>query len=79
MHMHMLAHPSLPPSCRYRVQLREKGVDYKNALGAFVDPHTLELTDKKGKKSTITARRVVVAVGGRPKALDIPGASRQRR
>jgi thioredoxin reductase (NADPH) len=57
----------------YRVALREKSVDYKNALGAFVDPHTLELTDKKGKKSTITARRFVVAVGGRPKPLDIPG------
>jgi thioredoxin reductase (NADPH) len=57
----------------YRVQLREKGVKYENALGAFVDPHTLELTDKRGKTSRITTRRVVIAVGGRPKALDIPG------
>lgn len=57
----------------YRVALRDKGVEYKNALGAFKDPHTIELTDKKGKTSTVTARRVVVAVGGRPKPLDIPG------
>ena len=33
----------------YRVSLREKNVEYKNALGAFVDAHTLSLTDKKGK------------------------------
>jgi thioredoxin reductase (NADPH) len=57
----------------YRVALREKGVEYKNALGAFKDAHTLELTDKKGKKSEITARRVLIAVGGRPRPLDIPG------
>jgi thioredoxin reductase (NADPH) len=57
----------------YRVQLREKAVEYKNALGSFIDPHTVELTDKKGKKSSITGRRILVAVGGRPKTLDIPG------
>jgi len=57
----------------YTAALRSNGVEYKNALGTFVDPHTLELTDKKGKKSTITSRRIVVAVGGRPKPLDIPG------
>jgi len=57
----------------YRVSLKEKNVNYKNMLGSFLDPHTLELTDKKGKKSTITSRRFIVAVGGRPKPLDIPG------
>ena len=62
--------PPPPPPCLF---CSEKGVDYKNALGTFVSPHTLELTDKKGKKSTITARRIVVAVGGRPKPLDVPG------
>ena len=57
----------------YRVALREAGIDYKNALGTFVDAHTVECTDKKGKKVKVTARRVVVAVGGRPKALECPG------
>lgn len=59
----------------YRVALREKGVKYENALASFVDgsPHTLELKDKKGKVTRVTARRVVVAVGGRPKGLEIPG------
>ena len=46
---------------------------YKNALGSFKDPHTIECLDKKGKRSEIRARRVVVAVGGRPRPLDIPG------
>jgi len=57
----------------YRVSLKDKGVEYKNALGAFTGPNSLELTDKKGKKTTVTARRFIVAVGGRPKPLDIPG------
>jgi thioredoxin reductase (NADPH) len=57
----------------YRVSLRDKGVEYKNALGSFVDAHTLLCTDKKGKETRITARRFVIAVGGRPRPLDIPG------
>ena len=58
----------------YRVQLREEGVTYINKLGRFIDAHTIETTDKKGKKDTITAARIVVAVGGRPTPLECPGA-----
>jgi thioredoxin reductase (NADPH) len=57
----------------YRVALREKGVEYRNALGAFTGPHALALTDKKGKVTSVTARRFIVAVGGRPRPLDCPG------
>jgi thioredoxin reductase (NADPH) len=57
----------------YRVALRDAKVEYKNALGTFKDPHTLVLTDKKGKTSEVRARRIIVAVGGRPNTLDIPG------
>ncbi|KAJ1448716.1 thioredoxin reductase [Pelagophyceae sp. CCMP2097] len=58
---------------KYRVALRDASVTYVNALGTFVGDHTLELTDKKGKTSQITAARFVVAVGGRPTALDCEG------
>jgi len=58
----------------YRVQLREKGVEYLNKLGKFVGPNTVELTDKKGNVTTKTAARFVIAVGGRPTPLDCPGA-----
>lgn len=58
---------------KYRVNLRENEVTYFNKLGRFVDAHTLELTDKKGKKSNITASRFLVAVGGRPTPLDCEG------
>jgi hypothetical protein len=57
----------------YRTALRDKGAEYRNALGSFLDAHTIECVDKKGKRSTFRARRTVVAVGGRPKALEIPG------
>jgi len=58
---------------KYRVNLRENGVTYLNKLGKFKDAHTLELTDKKGNVSVITAARVVVATGGRPTNLECEG------
>ena len=58
----------------YVVQLREKGIKYLNAYAKFVDPHTIECTDKKGKTTTISARRVLIATGGRPTIPDVPGA-----
>merc|ERR1712232_323392 len=58
---------------KYRVNLREKNVTYMGKLGKFKDAHTLELTDKKGRISQITAARFIVAVGGRPTPLDCEG------
>jgi len=58
----------------YKVALREKKVKYLNELAKFVGPNKLELTDKKGKTREVTANKFVVAVGGRPKYPDIPGA-----
>jgi len=58
---------------KYRVALREAEVSYLNKLGKFKDKHTLEVTDKKGNTTEITASRFLVAVGGRPSALDCEG------
>lgn len=58
----------------YRVQLRDKKVDYINAFAKFTDPHTLHTVDRRGKERTLTADKFVVAVGGRPRYPDIPGA-----
>jgi thioredoxin reductase (NADPH) len=57
----------------YRTELRDKHVEYLNEYGVFVDPHTLECTNRKGEKHKLTARRFIIAVGGRPKYPDIPG------
>lgn len=58
---------------KYRVRLREKEVTYLNKLGTFVDPHTIEVVDKKGRKSTLTSSRFLIATGGRPTALECEG------
>jgi len=58
----------------YRVQLRDKKVDYVNAFAKFTDAHTLHTVDRRGKERTITADKFVIAVGGRPRYPDIPGA-----
>lgn len=57
----------------YRVQLRENGITYLNKLGRFTGPNTLECTDAKGKVENISGARFVIAVGGRPTPLEIPG------
>eukprot|EP00978_Attheya_sp_CCMP212_P027609 scaffold92903_cov58-Attheya_sp.AAC.3 len=58
---------------KYRVNLREKNVKYLNKLGRVVDAHTLEVTDKKGRTSQITASRILIATGGRPQPLECEG------
>jgi len=59
----------------YRVQLRDKKVEYINAYGEFVDSHKVLVTYKNKKTKEITAKNIVVAVGGRPKyPNDIKGA-----
>lgn len=58
----------------YRVALRSKKVEYLNSYGVFLDPHTIECTDRQKKKRVITAQTIVIATGGRPKYPSIPGA-----
>lgn len=49
-------------------------VDYHNAHAKFVGPHTVSLTFRDKCVQVITSQRFVIAVGGRPNVLDIPGA-----
>lgn len=58
----------------YRVQLREKKVDYHNAYAEFVDKNTVKATNKKGKVIEKTAKHFILAMGERPRYPDIPGA-----
>ena len=46
---------------------------YYNSYATFVDPHTLRLENAKGKIETVTADKIVIAVGGRPSYPGIPG------
>jgi thioredoxin/glutathione reductase (selenoprotein) len=58
----------------YVTSMRENNVKYINARAVFVDPHTVHCTDGKNKVSVLTARRFLLAMGGRPALPDIPGA-----
>ncbi len=56
----------------YTANLQKAGVDLFQARAQFVDPHTIELV---GQDKTITAERILIATGGRPKRPDeVPGA-----
>ena len=58
----------------YRNSLRAKNVKYYNKLAQIVNENTVELTDAKGNVETVTAEKILIAVGGRPTYPDIEGA-----
>lgn len=57
-----------------RVDLRDKKVEYINGLGYFKDAHTVAAVMKNKTEKVLTTKNVVIAVGGRPRYPDIPGA-----
>lgn len=50
-----------------------RNVEYINGLGIFKDPHTVHTVTPKGER-TLTAKYFLIAVGGRPRYPNIPGA-----
>ena len=59
---------------KYKVALRDVNVTYLNSYAKFTDDHTLIATNAKGKETTVTSERFIIATGGRPNYPDIPGA-----
>lgn len=57
----------------YKGLLEKAGVNLFMAEATFKDSQTLILTDQSGNTEEITAERILVAVGGRPRRLDIEG------
>lgn len=49
-------------------------VEYINGLGYFKDAHTIGAEIKNKPEKAVTAKNVVIAVGGRPRYPNIPGA-----
>jgi thioredoxin reductase (NADPH) len=57
-----------------RTNLPDHNVKLEMKYATFVDNHTLQTENKAGDKGQVTARRIVIACGGRPRYPDIPGA-----
>lgn len=57
-----------------RVDLRDKKIEYINGLGELKDPHTIVATLKNGTQKELTAKNILIAVGGRPHYPEIPGS-----
>ena len=56
----------------YTANLKKAGADLFDTHAAFVDPHTVKLA---GEERTVTAERILIATGGRPRLPDdVPGA-----
>ncbi|CAN5238787.1 glutathione-disulfide reductase [soil metagenome] len=58
----------------YEANLAKAGCDLIRGRATFVDPHTLEITAQGEPTRRVTAAKVLIAAGGRPKiASDVPG------
>jgi len=57
----------------YEQSFEQEGVKYLNVYASFVDAHTLQLDDCKGKVTQVTAKDIIIATGGRPSYPGIPG------
>jgi len=55
----------------YTSNLNKAGADLLKTKARFVGPHALELV---GEGRSVTAAKILIATGGRPKAPDFPGA-----
>eukprot|EP00794_Sanderia_malayensis_P012237 gene12237-13498_t len=49
-------------------------VEYVNGHGSFVDSNIVKAVMRNGKERLLSADNIVIAVGGRPRFPDIPGA-----
>lgn len=57
-----------------RTDLLNNNINYFNKKAKFLNSHYLLLKDKDGKSETISSEKIVIATGGRPRYLDIPGS-----
>ncbi|KAK6638367.1 Thioredoxin reductase 1, mitochondrial [Polyplax serrata] len=56
-----------------RVTLKQNQIEYINGIGKFLDKNTIEVKTKDSVRR-IYGDNILIAVGGRPKYPDIPGA-----
>lgn len=57
----------------FRADLMKVGAKYYNSYAKFLDQHTIELDNGKGKIEKVTAAKIIIATGGRPSYPGIPG------
>ena len=57
----------------YERNLKNDKVDYVHGTASFVDTTTVKVTTDDGSSQTIKAKKILVAVGGRPATIGIEG------
>lgn len=58
----------------YRVELRDKKVNYVNGYAEFKDNHCVKATKRNNTSVEMTSEYFIVATGERPRYPDVPGA-----
>ena len=49
-------------------------IDYFNAMASFENKNVIKLVDKNNEIQYVEAENILIAIGGRPKYLDLKGA-----
>lgn len=57
----------------YEKNLHNDGIEYVHGTASFVDTHTVKVAMDDGSEQHITAKKILIAVGGRPATVGIPG------
>lgn len=52
----------------------QKEIGYFRARASLLDQHTIKLEKPTGEIQQITSEHILIAVGGRPNILNVPGA-----
>jgi glutathione reductase (NADPH) len=59
----------------YHDVIRNNGIELVEGRASFQDAHTITVRNSEGELvRTLTAANILIATGGKPKVLDIPGA-----
>ncbi|EGR27043.1 thioredoxin and glutathione reductase family protein, putative [Ichthyophthirius multifiliis] len=61
-------------SWQYKIDLQNQEVKYYNAFASIIEKNKIELKYKNGDIEKVTAKFIIIAVGSRPKYLDVEGS-----
>lgn len=57
----------------YEKNLNNDGIEYVHGTASFVDKHTVKVAMEDGQSQEIKAKKILIAVGGRPATIGIEG------
>lgn len=58
--------------------MKKNKIDVHTGVGSFIDKHTIKVTGKDGKETTLTTEKVIIATGSKPTPLPFAAFDKKR-